>query len=1004
MKAEILKIAGVKSEKEFYKKFPTEESFIKIHGKALKKAQMGTMIQGNQPAQSNPRPINFQELYDQNDMSITGSTQSMRNQQAMDLASQQQAAGGKQGGTADAIANIGSIIGGMSKGGSGKNGKKLKKAQDGMGDLFGKVGKGISAGVGKAGGPMAVAQAAGDIVGGFQQMNKDKDTMNQANQMAKVSGVSLQASQTSPEPVERKYVRPDSPGNMTQPGELYNPLGYGTNILAAKNGTEIANTFAPNTIYTDLGYAQNGYNALNLNKAGQQTGFSKFAEQGGGDAISQLTAGLGSPKGQGISGGGKIGGGIGSVAGTVLGGPVGGMIGKFAGQTIGNVLDRKAEKTEAFNKQTDQNMTAMAFGQGARGLQGQNASYMRDGGMANPQIINQFGNYKLSQLLKPDPTMDTLRAGGHLKSYTPPSERAMYTGREQFAMGGDLETHWGGYAEPMSYNPYLPDGGETVMFRGKSHDESDGKGNTGIGITYGDSPVEVERGEPALQLRNGSDGDNSLTVYGNLVIPKMGAEMIGSSKAAGKKFKNYVADLSKTEQKQNKLIDKSVTELDNLDVNNPYDLLKFKSHEANMFGANANLKMIADEKIKLANLQSAINDTAEEYGFEADALAKGKVKQARMGAKIATAQGGKTISREQYDEAMKLYNSGKLKEFQQLGMKLMPEYVKSLGVSTRSKKFDDGLPGGRTTSLLEEFNRSVEDPMPDLSGFKVDVDLPTISASETDELLGDYLTELQNKNKIKPFYENYPEIKSKAGKFGIMDVINQIIPYVRPTDAEALDPRQLSGEMLALAQNQLEPVQAQTFQPQLGTPYDISLQDILNENEADYRAAQRMMGYNPAALAALNAQKYQVNQKVLGEQFRLNQGMRDKVYGENRAMLNESNLQNLGILDQQYGRQQQALSNTKATAQAALNSISAKYLQNQASNRELQAYENLYNYRFDPMGRTQNMNPLAQFNTTLANLSSTQLEEVLKLKRDEEAKKDKTVAKNGRLVQAIKSM
>ena len=67
----------------------------------------------------------------------------------------------------------------------------------------------------------------------------------------------------------------------------------------------------------------------------------------------------------------------------------------------------------------------------------------------------------------------------------------------------------------MSYNPYLPDGGETVMFRGKSHDESDGKGNTGIGITYGDSPVEVERGEPAVQLNNGSDGDSSVTVYGN---------------------------------------------------------------------------------------------------------------------------------------------------------------------------------------------------------------------------------------------------------------------------------------------------------------------------------------------------------------------------------------------------------------------------------------------------------------------------------------------------------
>ena len=236
-----------------------------------------------------------------------------------------------------------------------------------------------------------------------------------------------------------------------------------------------------------------------------------------------------------------------------------------------------------------------------------------------------------------------------------------------------------------------------------------------------------------------------------------------------------------------------------------------------------------------------------------------------------------------------------------------------------------------------------------------------------------------------------------------MDIANQILPYVRPTDAEALDPRQLSGEMLALATNQLEPVQAQTFQPQLNVPYDISLQDIINKNQADYRAAQRMIGYNPAALAALNAQKYQANQQVLGEQFRMNQAMRDKVYGENRAMLNESNLQNLGILDQQYGRQQQALSNTKATAQAALNSISAKYLQNQASNRELQAYENFYNFRSDPMGRMQNMNPLAQFNTDMSGFSSEQLKALAKVKEEEESKKPKT-SRNGGLVKAIKSM
>ena len=37
MKAEFLKIAGVKSEAEFYKKFPSEEAFMKKHGKAIKK-------------------------------------------------------------------------------------------------------------------------------------------------------------------------------------------------------------------------------------------------------------------------------------------------------------------------------------------------------------------------------------------------------------------------------------------------------------------------------------------------------------------------------------------------------------------------------------------------------------------------------------------------------------------------------------------------------------------------------------------------------------------------------------------------------------------------------------------------------------------------------------------------------------------------------------------------------------------------------------------------------
>ena len=833
MKAEILKIAGVKSEKDFYKKFPTEESFMAKYGKQIKKLQQG------------------------------GAT-AMMNKLA------------------------------------GSNA--------------------FAAGV----------QSLGDVVSGVQDMKAEKENMLKSKQMAGVTNVGLQASMTRPEQVQKKYVRPEDNINT---GQEFFPI-YGTGTVLAKNGTEIANTFAPNTIYTDLEEAQNGLSNFKTNPdfmkmatgknavAGEQSDIFNFAEQGGGNALAQVTAGLGSPKGYGVTGAGKIGGGIGSVAGTLLGGPVGGMIGKFAGQTLGNLVGGKnVKQTEAFNKQTDQNITAMALGQGAQGLQGQNASYMRDGGIANPQIINQFGNYRLSQLLQPDPTMDTLRAGGHLKSYTPPSERAMYTGREQFAMGGDLETHWGGYAEPMSYNPYLPEGGETVMFRGKSHDESDGKGNTGIGITYGDSPVEVERGEPAVQLRNGSDGDNSLTVFGNLPVTSIGASIIGDDKAKNKKFKNVVADLSKKEQKQNKIVEKSTEKLDDLQVINPQDLLTFEAQKANILGANMNLKDIAKKKQDLAALQSAINDTAEEYGLVADDLAKGKVKQAKKGSSIKKAQDGSSIA--------------------------------------------------------------------EMRAFK-----PTLG----------------NLPQIEPFSTAAKE----DGKFDLMTIANQVLPYLRPTDAEALDPRQLSGEMLALAQNQVEPVQAQTIQPQLAVPYDVSLQDIINENEADYRAAVRSGGYNPAFLSFLNAQKYGANQKVLGEQFRLNQAMRDKVFDENRKMLYQTGVQNLGIFDQQYGRQQEALSKTKATTQAALNSISAKYLQNQAENRNLQTYENLYNYRFDPRFRAMNMNPLAQFNlegsgsapASFAGMSPEEIELYAKQLKVQQEKQKKATgkSKNGALVKAIKSM
>ena len=65
MKAQILKIAGVKSEKEFYKKFPTEAAFMKKHGKELaklNKAQVGMMVQSDTAPTQNVSPIDLEKL------------------------------------------------------------------------------------------------------------------------------------------------------------------------------------------------------------------------------------------------------------------------------------------------------------------------------------------------------------------------------------------------------------------------------------------------------------------------------------------------------------------------------------------------------------------------------------------------------------------------------------------------------------------------------------------------------------------------------------------------------------------------------------------------------------------------------------------------------------------------------------------------------------------------------------------------------------------------------
>lgn len=1171
MKAQILKISGCKTEKEFYAKFPSEEAFMKKHGKEFKKAQNGLDI-------------------------MSGALQDVSGQSRnIDGSFTRQATPPMLQGKAFSSMPVPAL-------------------QNQQPTPWTPPAPKQSADLSKLAGP-----AAG-IVQAVQAFGEQKKAKQRAEQNLAVSNVQLDASKTTDVDINRQMA-----DNMTKKRaammpvttgeELSNPLGEGTNVLAAKNGmllnrvggnpAEIQNTYYPNDIYTNGGFeplddsnVKNYYHGGGIPRA--QNGFMDYLTGAGSGDLSQA-AGMafnnnaGSQMGKGVGDLVKMIPGVGPVAGA-LAAPILGAIGGGLDKMFGS-----AGKIEKANEATSKNIDLMSMQGMGKGLQQQNSSFMEDGGWVShdwlPQVITQFGDHTMKSLMRPDPTMDTLRAGGHLQRYTPPSEEAMQT----YAMGGDLKIHWGGYAEPMSQNPYLPEGGETVMFKGNLHTKSDRRGNTGIGVTYGDNPVEVERGEPAVKLQDGGAvGDPSLVVFGNL-----DASILPDPKAKGKKFKNYIADLSKTEAKQNKTIDRASIVVNELDPRSAFEKLTFASQQANILGANMTLKNIAEKKQKAADFQQAIKDVADDNDYDVDALARGQIKQAKKGITI-TQNGDRAVwdipgrvgdwAENKIGQAYQNYvpenaknairnvsdvmsyplealeenwNPGAIDRAKQykidnpviggvapavgLGMgakafrmseklgAVPSRFVKAENVLSKSeqvvqdaidkayptvvkaatKKVVAAKPGPAATKAAEKVTKlknfenkflTNDAPLKDpgnafkyiaggigaggvgLAGayrllnddsnntsippIQNQYSAPTPPPKSNDrntlyELMGSRRqkfedggtaewgegilskeelarreqdhnvgkTALQNPydpwiwgnqsqlqpmmrgvtpagkqvaqqvqiptsvgkrkapvkemtiadmiaarspsmklkapppsvvniskhsasdfNKLKPLNVEAKTAEAETNRFPWEQLANEVLPYLRPSDARDLDPRQLYGEMYALSNNQQEPVYAQGFNPQLTVPYDISMQDVLNKNQADFRAAQRTMGYNPAAQANLAAQQYQANQGVLGDQFRMNQEMKNKTYAQNRQALDQAQMTNLGIFSQQAEKQSMAKSNTKAQTQAALQSISAKLLENEAKNKELKTYENLYNYRFGNNQRAQNWNPLAQFN------------------------------------------
>ena len=856
MKDQILKIAGVKSEKEFYKKYPTEEAFMKAHKKEFKKAAMGSKMVNDQ----------LHQLTDFGN---------------------------------PPIANAGATT--PPEFGFTKFGATAKNPEGSFGG-------------GAAAAGMSALQNLDKIAGGISAIGEQKKNIKKADQTAQLSGLALQANQTMEDP-QRKYARPED--NLIQPGQLSNPYGSGTNYLAQNgrmiggNPTEIQNTYAPtNDIYDDLGFEplEETYKQFRHGGHMPKAEFGEYFQD---------------------SGQAQVGSAVGESIGSAFG-PAGAAVGKFLGKVAGNALGgaKDARALQAQKDKTALSQNQLAFQQ-ARS-QGPLNAYMENGGWVShdwqPQTITKFGEYNIKDLLRPPHDADMLRSGGHLAQvdYTPPSAEALYTGRPgmpraqygaQMAMGGELEVGDGGRFETMSYNPNLP-GGEIGMFRGASHD------NGGIQTKYGENEVEVEGGEPAVKLQDGGSSDN-LVVFGNMKINKEVADLMGDPKAKGMKFKTYVADIAKNDAKQLKRINKGLKLIENADENSAFDHLSLNTGGLMVKGAQAWQKINAD-KIKEAGIvQDSIHQTAKELGVKNDKLAEGKLER-----------------------------------------ETDPSMVAQKGISTSPYKFD-------INTIVPQFGpKQPNVTIPYQAGYS-NSNLPEVTVSSSPRFYPPSIEDMPGDPTSKKSGRLMNALKS-TGKFlgkGIEKygptALSNLESFLRPTNAdEDLPADQLYPEFYALATNQLEPVQAQTFQPMLDSPVDISLNDQLAAVDSQSRAAIRAAGSNPAAQAMIMSQTLQAKNQILGEQTRINQANKMQVYDKNRAALNDAQLRNLQILDQQYVRQAGAKSNTKEQTQAALSSIAAKTAQQRAANRKLAVMENLYNFRFDPKGRAINANALQSFNTS----------------------------------------
>lgn len=169
-----------------------------------------------------------------------------------------------------------------------------------------------------------------------------------------------------------------------------------------------------------------------------------------------------------------------------------------------------------------------------------------------------------------------------------------------------------------------------------------------------------------------------------------------------------------------------------------------------------------------------------------------------------------------------------------------------------------------------------------------------------------------------------------------------------PTYNDPLSFTQIAPELFTIGANKTAFVPTQKFNPELFSPYQVSFNDRLQQNNASFRSIIKSNPGNPAALKNLMADKYQADNNVLADEFRTNQGIQNQVTNNNVGVLNQAQLQNLSFEDKALTAKEQNIAATRATNLEALKSLSSKFLQQKASNEQRTLLNQMIpNFRFN---------------------------------------------------------